>query len=88
MGILGTLFPVSLGTFLSLLFCFKPETCVLGTAGSTGLRGQKADVFLLTLADPKDFRELIQIIVSLKLNPELDFQTGASFAGLLALWVF
>lgn len=61
---------------------------MLGTAGSTGLRGQKAGVFLLTLADPKDPGEPVQTMVLLKLNPELDFQTGASFAGLLTLWVF
>lgn len=63
MGILGTLFPLFLGTFLSLLFCFEPETSVLRTAGSTGLRGQKADVFLLTLADQKVSGEVIQILV-------------------------
>lgn len=45
-------------------------------------------MFLLTLADPKDPGEPVQTMVLLKLNPELDFQTGASFAGLLTLWVF
>lgn len=66
-------------------FCFKSEIFVLRTAGSTGLRGQERDVFLLTLAGLERLRGGDPNYGLLELNPELDFQRDASFPGLDSL---
>jgi hypothetical protein len=76
------LFPLSLGLFLPLLFCFKPEIFMLRTAGFTGLRGKKGEDSPLTLAewercgdsDPNySFPELILSLTSTwTSSPEID----------------